>query len=584
MTDFLPPTVPVRFSRTGNWCVWLLLAGVMLTALPVLAADDRKSKTISVAELLEQKSQWRRFAVLGLKLRVEGRYSLIAGNRLRMQKLDLVVEMPAGRKLPRLPGRSRTVELTGKLVEAKGEFSLQLSGVRELPTEAERLTIRKAGIQPDNPADWYALAEWATRRGTFYEDSELLESAAELQRKGFDVEHRAATGNTEQLQAVLRRAIQLKLGSTTRAEIQHEIIRQQLSDMRQTGKPSPDNLLKLMAANLPGAGTPMPAGDMDLQTRYQRDPLAAYASADESARRQLHRALYADLVFEQLRSQARPDGSNAARIVALLEEQLPDRPALAEPYLTLDLTWRLKGVEQLNREQAVQLAEELRKRERAEEAQTGLVRWIEARRAEYAADGTAGLIRVAELYRTVGGDPAGAARVLFEAARRTPDSREVRRRLEQLGYRKHGHRWVTEQELKALPPDPVQEAIREGRVVPGMSPRDVVQSLGRPDVISRIIGAGGADLVWTYSPAEASPLTVRFSRRRRRASTAEVVHVMRRKRILRNRSTGPQGDGSADHADAAAPDQPAAGPVVPANEGEHNGKVKLPRFRFALPR
>ena len=75
--------------------VWTSLVPGQAGAFGESATEDRggKSRVMTVAEFLERKSEWRRFAVLNLTVRIEGRYSSLSGRRMKMQKLDMTVEM-----------------------------------------------------------------------------------------------------------------------------------------------------------------------------------------------------------------------------------------------------------------------------------------------------------------------------------------------------------------------------------------------------------------------------------------------------------------------------------------------------------
>ncbi|MCA9114081.1 MAG: hypothetical protein KDA79_03285 [Planctomycetaceae bacterium] len=563
--------------------VWTSLVTGQAGAFGESATDDRggKSRVMTVAEFLERKSEWRRFAVLNLTVRIEGRYSSLSGRRMKMQKLDMTVEMQPGKRLPSLAGRSRTVEVAGRLVQDGEDYRLELSSVRELPPESERLTILKAGVDPGSPADWYRLAEWASSRGTFFDDDELKAEARQLREKGFDVEHAAAAGDSQQLRKLIVTADQLKIEARKVDRLRHELQLQLMADHRTTGMPQLPALVELAATSLPGALIPVEQHDAELLALYREAPLRVYDNASRPDRARINRDVYARLLLEQFSRQVRQDGSNAARTAAAVSEKLPDYPQAAEPYRDMDLTWRLKSMEDLTRDEAMALAGELRERQRDDDAKKGLDRWIQARKAEYAAEGTAGLVRVAALYRSVAGDPEMAAKTLFAAAEQNPDSREVRQSLEELGYRRHGNRWVWAEEVGALPVDPVQQAIREGRVVEGMSPGEVVQSLGRPDAVTRLVSADAVDVIWTFGVADARPLTVRFAGRMPRIRDLEVSQVTPLVRVRRTLVAGDSAGPAAVEPEAV----PVGGNGNGNNaEGGHGRKVRLPPFRFAVPR
>ena len=66
--------------------------------------------------------------------------------------------------------------------------------------------------------------------------------------------------------------------------------------------------------------------------------------------------------------------------------------------------------------------------------------------------------------------------------------------------------------MKSLPKDDVQLAIREGRVVGGMSAQQVVLTLGQPTRISRIASRKSVCELWNYDEEGSAGMVIRFRR------------------------------------------------------------------------
>ena len=71
---------------------------------------------------------------------------------------------------------------------------------------------------------------------------------------------------------------------------------------------------------------------------------------------------------------------------------------------------------------------------------------------------------------------------------------------------------MTNTQMMSLPKDDVQLAIREGRVVRGMSVQQVVQTLGQPTNISRIASRKSVCELWSYEAEGAAGMVIRFRR------------------------------------------------------------------------
>ena len=82
--------------------------------------------------------------------------------------------------------------------------------------------------------------------------------------------------------------------------------------------------------------------------------------------------------------------------------------------------------------------------------------------------------------------------------------------------------------MNSLPKDDVQLAIREGRVVRGMSVPQVVQTLGQPTKISRIASRKSVCEMWSYEAEGAAGMVIRFRRTINDATTSSMVEDVSR--------------------------------------------------------
>ena len=504
-------------------------------------------------EFVAAKERWLGWRGAGTILRVEGRVWSKVRNTLRLQNLPLTVRPATGTTLDRVTDRVRRVEVTGRLRRGPTGSDFEATAVRLLPDDLETFRERRAALDRADPAAWDALAEWAERRATFYDDKPLADRAAEARAAAFALRWDAAGGVTTRPEdapagtppAVFARLTLLDgpaaagLAEDEKRARRHAVLR----DWWRATRDDRDVLLSPLAARLaklPGADRP--AADSprlaELRTAYEKAPERTYEAADPETRRVLHRLFYAAVERERIERSAAPDGRDGYAVADRLAAAVPEFPALADRYRDRELTWREGRVDRATRGELTELLARLEARgesRRAAEARAG---WLAARESQLRGDGVGGLVRAAEAYRAVAGDDAAAVRLLKEAFALAPAGSDaesaVADKLEGLGLRRVGERWLDGADAAALPADPVAEAVRAGRVVAGMTAAQVRKALGEPPARTRAASVAAVTEVWVYAaprdafgPA-AGGLAVHLTRPRGTApADATVVAVTR---------------------------------------------------------
>ena len=124
-------------------------------------------------------------------------------------------------------------------------------------------------------------------------------------------------------------------------------------------------------------------------------------------------------------------------------------------------------------------------------------------------------------------DRQTAAKLLKEAYELSPESEEIKQQLRLWGYVFKQGSWFTAVEAAKLPEDPIDQAIRDGRVVVGMTSSQVKRALGgKPTLMTRAATAGVICELWVYGRRGTARLIVQFQRRVRRAEPeARVIAV-----------------------------------------------------------
>lgn len=501
------------------------LASGLLVGLAVLwpASADAAVRTYSVEQFNKSRPQ------PGVEVTVEGRVLSIAANLLRFRNCDLAFR--ADGDFSNIPRGTPNVEVTGQIVREQDDFGgigkdfFRVVRAEVFPTDADTFLAKRRQIRGENPADWYKLAAWAEERGEFYKDRELLAKATEARTHAISIEQRQATRDgPAALLALAAKAHQLKLPEAFREVLVHEAYQQSWRTSQTEPVAKLESLLTGMARDLPGSAEPLKQADNDLRNRYRLKPQETYESADAATRRKIHRLLYADVLLRKIVAGLGADGRNGAEIAEAIDGQVPEEHALAETFRDKALAARASAVEKLPRREMLALADDYVTRQHPGEAERIKQKWLAARRARLQPDDTEGLLQLVDEYRGLLKDKATADRLLFDAYQRNPTTMAIVEQLERQGYHLKNGVWLSQKDFAARPQDKLQQAMREGRVEPGMTAVQVRQGLGEPTTLSRAVSAGAVVEVWTYSLVDSSQIAIRLAKRRG-LSDLKVVNV-----------------------------------------------------------
>lgn len=496
-------------------CRWIQAAVASCVAaglLSVSAVSATAQTPLLFVETFNKLAEDGEVAV-GVDYRIEGRISSIAPNLLKLQKCPQVFRPSAGESFGKPPDNRAVVELFGQLKKQGQKTVFVVSTLRFLRDDANAYELRRKAVRRDEPSDWYKLGTWAGRRGEFYDDNEMRTRSDEANRKGIELERRLLTDVTSgALLKLAQKAADLKLADRLRLELVHEAHRLTWEILAQQKQPGIEPFLQTVK-QLPGATERLPTPQPELEKKYRDRPVVIYRESDSKARRKLHRIFYGDVLLESIRQTAARDGSDGFVVADRIDAALPERNVLAEQYRSRELNDRLTNVDRLTRPEMLDLADRFRRREQTEKADKAVTKWLDATETELRKEGPAGLMRVAEEYIDLREDKQKAAKLLMEAYKLSPESERISQRLNEIGYRLQDDEWFPAQLAKNRPEDPIQKAIREGRVIAGMTAEQVRSTLGAATSVTRVATVGQVSELWIYGGTNSSRITVHLLRR-----------------------------------------------------------------------
>ena len=471
----------------------------------------------SLESFIEQKPQWP--DLVGSTFRIEGRYSVFTRDLVRMRNCDLAFKSTQQLKAS---GTSKVIEISGRLAKegTSGKLYFEVDQIRFLPTDLQSLAERERTISRGTAKQWYELAEWATARGKFYSDDELLERAKVINRKGLQLERQELKELTPQtLRQLSARVPELGLDDVLRLDWLHESLSLEWESLQKSA-PKPDlaadefdvtkdplfQFLQRLDKDMPGA---MTRADNVLPlevNEYHRNAALTYRNANDSRRRKFERLFHVEVATEAIRRIAKPDDSNGGEVANRIDEFLPEQHDLAEQHRDRELAFLSKNSATLTRNRLGELVQRCRDRKLEALAKEAISLWLTRREQSLRKDGVTGLIQVADDRLALLQDQPGASALLLEALQLAPTNVDIHERLTKLGYQKVNDQWVQPQGGPPTPNSPqpagaetdLERNIRFGIPTVGMTSAELLKCLGSPQSLTRVATSGRITETWTY--------------------------------------------------------------------------------------
>lgn len=466
----------------------------------------------SVERLNQSKAEWPNLTASGL--RIEGRVASQIKGQLRFQKCDLSFRLTP--ELERRLTQSKNLEVTGQMRRDGNQVYFEVTAVTPQPGDIEQFRSREAGFKNPQPKDWYDLADWAAERARFYADDELLAAAMSSRARGVAAELARLTGDDFQGRFDLaEQAQQFGLPERVVDEMRHEGYRVWWIQATPASNPQPD-MLKTMENRLrrdwPEAFVPGNPFPTELQAKYTQDPLGTYHATELEQRQILRRMFAAEVQLKRLDLQLSADGKNGREIAEQVEALVPERKVIAERYRDLALMYRLGEITTASRSEALDLAERFRQRQRPQQASEVLLRWLTEKERRLRPETAPEFIELADDYLALLKDETRAVSLLTEAHKREPESAEVLRRWQQLGYAFDGVQWKKSRQPTTDVPLPADTTLPR-QLEKGMSQAQLQQMLGEPTSRQRVASGAGISQFWIYGRVgEGSRLVIELQR------------------------------------------------------------------------
>ena len=511
----------------------ILLAFGFLLFLTASETTSCFGQVVTVPQILEQQKSWKKFADEGKKLQIEGRFQSRVTDAFRMERIDVTFRHPSTIRLPDRIHKGQRIEVVGTFVSDGPRITFSVTRMQVRDTDEEQLRKRASEPEWALPDKQLELAAQFVPRAEFYEDDVLRQEIAALRTRALTAKKKLIAGNATALRELLAQGEKLNVSESLRQELRFE---QALAEVRLPDF-NPDQLQTLVHT-LPGWDGRVMQIPEPLKAAFDRDPVAAYAHALDTERKYLHRLLYIRVRLETLNRSLKPDGSNAGALARIIRDELPSEVKIAAEFERREIQWHLSRTAGMDRQELIQVTELFAGLQRRSESEQLRSQWLQEQEKRFGTNSLAGLLRTADEYLFVAEqwqDQSSRERgvqLLKEAweraGRESPeDVAAIAERLKTLGWEYFRGGWLTADQITMLPKDDVQLAIREGRVVRGMTAEQVTKTLGKPRSVSRLGNSRVLREFWNYDEAG---LVIRLRRNLQRPEEGMTVDDVARTR------------------------------------------------------
>ncbi|WP_010587188.1 hypothetical protein [Schlesneria paludicola] len=501
-----------HFNRWLRIGVWSCFTAVLLSGLDHVAGAAENLWTV---QKLNDSKPWDRFVGSPIPIRVEGRMGPFGNGQFRLMRCD--VKFTIDNTKLRTVTNKASVEVTGQFKSEGSKLEFAVTDLKVVPGYLEQFDSRVAKMRLPKSQDWVELGKWASERGQFYEDADMLKKAHEAYSSAIDADYRALKSSDAAGRFELAKKInEYQLPQRRRLELMHEGFRIEWRSAQKVEPPDPAVWKKLalqITSEFPGVEIPLESIPQELRDAYEQDADSTYRNATDEQRPILQRLLLISILKKSLLFGESRDGHDGDEIAAQVEKLIPEEKGLAEKHRMARLAYGLAHVGTATRPEVEKLSASYRERGQAQNADLALLGWIKSHEPRLKGDGVPGLMQLADEYLTLLHDERSAIEYLKDAYRIDPTFEDLKAKFTSLGYQLKDSRWIKPQADRQSRAEPVAQS--SAGISQGMTAAHLRRLLGEPRTVSRAMTARGTTEVWSFGPLGSTPLVVRLEQRSR---------------------------------------------------------------------
>lgn len=491
----------------------------MLLTTPSWSQSD-VVKTIAVPDVLKQKAEWDSWVDQKKKLRITGRYDGRLSRQFRLAKLPIAFQPSRLSRLPDNIEKGQRLLVTGTLRKSGTRFLIDVEGIYVDSTDSDRIRNRIRKLKKDDAAGRYSLAEEFTSLAEFYDDSDLKAEIRQLQELAFEQTRNLAGNDPQQLLLAADRGAKLGIDSRVLQALRFHAM---VSAWQRPGAKAATVIAQIKA--FAGWDKKFLLTDEQSDNDFLKAASRQYNSATDAVRSQMHRRLYRLVRKSELIGSLR-DASEGLKVASVVEKELPEEIAeiagLKEQYVK----YRMDGIPKLTRRQFEDLDRLLVDLERDPERRPALEQWLKAQDVRLGNEELENIVALSEDYHyaferwkhpehKARGDDLLKKAWLASKDSAPKEAQQLYLVLQQNGWEWLHGKWMTTSEVKNLPKNDIELAMREDRVVVGMTSKQVIGVMNsQPDRKMRVISAKRVHEIWIFGGDNSTKIIVHMARSR----------------------------------------------------------------------
>ena len=509
----------------------LLIVFALLIAsrtVPAFAAEQ-----VSVRDISDKREKWDQWIREKTVVTISGRYEGRAAKQFHLARLKALITPSRTTILPLDIEAGQRLTISGTFRKSGTRYLIDATRIAAGATDYERINAYAERLDKTKPQLTYELADKYEPIAKFYEDERLQARVDSLRTEAFALERTLAKGDSDALLKLAEKGENTGVSVSLVKAIRFEALAA-LSQSKPLDRPK---LIAAIKRHLNGWDEPNVAFLPAVEAAFLKSPVASYEAADDATRTQMHRRFYRKYQLAEYLAALKPDGSNGAELADVVRTDLPEAMIQIKRLETVYVDYRLKSVSVLSRRQLEDLESLLKSVNRSAEFPSVLDKWLAAQEARLNSKELDGMLAMADEYQYAferwknrkHGDASvenlKRAWVITEKAA-PKAAADIATRLGQLGWTRMHDRWLTDSEIKNLPKNDVELAMKEGRIVAGMNRTHVVGTLGEPTRRIRVVSAQHVQEIWVFGESGSTPFTVHLQRRRlEKPDEAIVIRV-----------------------------------------------------------
>ncbi len=419
----------------------------------------------------------------------------------------------------RIPRRLRPAEppkagvvVQGTLKRDGSRLIVEVSSLKVMPPDMERLERGLAVLGPRDFATRKAWARWAERRATEFgeENGPLMRRAKELEAEVLRLEgdlKRVGVDAPQEWLALAQEARRRKVAEPEPSAQAHRALRAKLAAAR-----SADEIravIREIEAFFPSASKDPASGRVNLgrwEAVYADDPAGAYRdpAVPAAVRIAFDRRLWGDAQARSLELEPIPDLASGIALSERAASLLPEKSDLPARLLEKAIGKFRKEVGSLRLDEVKALADAYREKLRQpEESRKVLGEWLAIKRARLSDTDAEGPVSLAKYYEDLLQDRVTAVELLRRSWKIDPTSRDTEEAFRLRGFRKIKDEWVDSDPNAGA--DPASGRSNPTRPITatqgllGLTPDEVRLKLnGRPTRVNYAYSRGQLIEQWIY--------------------------------------------------------------------------------------